>query len=110
VWLVCWPVPALSLCYFMSKSLAPCPTPESSELRVQLLAPPTESSALYPTLVFWGRFSVLSPSPMSVLDYSSLFMIFSFGRGWVQSAHRLSWITFQGMGWGQVGREAAHGL
>jgi hypothetical protein len=64
----------------------------------------TESLALSPTPVLWGRFSVLPPPPLFVLDYSSLFMLFSFvgewfslprgstglcSRGWVGESHML---------------------
>jgi hypothetical protein len=41
----------------------------------------------------WGRFSVASPPLLSVLDYSLLFMLFSFVGG-VQSAQGLHWIMF----------------
>jgi hypothetical protein len=61
---------------------------ESSPLRVQLLAPPLFSRA--------G--SAFCPPPLlSVLDYSFLFMQFSF-VGEVQSVQGLRWIMFPGDG------------
>jgi hypothetical protein len=45
---------------------------ESLALRVQLLAP---------TPILWDRFSILPPIPLLVLDYSLLFMLFSFVGG-----------------------------
>jgi hypothetical protein len=46
--------------------------PMLCSLRFQLLAPPTFSG---------DRFSVPPPPPLSVLDYNSLFMLFSFDGG-----------------------------
>jgi hypothetical protein len=41
----------------------------------------TESSAPCPTSILWDRFSVPPPPPLSVLDCSLLFMLFSFVVG-----------------------------
>jgi hypothetical protein len=41
----------------------------------------TESLAPFPTSVLQGRFSISPPHPLLVLDYSSLFMFFSFAGG-----------------------------
>jgi hypothetical protein len=73
--LVFCPVPALSLwCFTGTESLAPCPTP-----------------------VLWGRFSILPPPLLSTVDYSLLFMFFSFAMG-LQSALGLCQISFLGGG------------
>jgi hypothetical protein len=54
----------------------------------------TESLAPCPTPILWGRFSVPLPPVLSVLDYSLLFMFFSFVGEVVQSAQGLLWIIF----------------
>jgi hypothetical protein len=86
--LSCHPTPALSLCCFS----------HIHSLRVHSW----EFSFLsHPFL--WDRFSVPPPPLLSVLDYSLLFIVFSFVGG-IQSAQGLCWI----MSWG-LGRGAVHG-
>jgi hypothetical protein len=66
--LACHPAPTLSLCCFTCALVHWEFDPES-------LAP-------WPSPVLWGRFSVPAPPPLSVLDYSSLFIFFNFaGEG-----------------------------
>jgi hypothetical protein len=77
--LACHPNPTLSICCFSWVSL-----------RVRLLAPLPLSR---------GRFSIPLPPPLSVLDYSLLFMFFSFAGG-IQSAQGLCWIIFLEVGKG----------
>jgi hypothetical protein len=88
LWEVCLLPHSLSQPLFLSQTLLIA----SDSSKVGLLPHPrsqpfllythiTKSSAPCPTLVLQGKFSVL-PSPMlSVLDYSSLLMFFSFVRG-----------------------------
>jgi hypothetical protein len=73
--LACHPTLALSLCCFTCVS----------SLRVWLLVPPRFSGA-----------SVPSSALLLVLDYSLLFMFFSFAGGGVQSVQGLCWIFFPG--------------
>jgi hypothetical protein len=84
-WLVCPPGPssAFAALWHITESLV---------LRIQFLATPLtvqqwEISCMS-HLIPQGRFSA-PPPPMSVLDYSSLFMAFSFAGG-VQSVQSLS--------------------
>jgi hypothetical protein len=51
--------------------------------------------AIGPTLVLWARFSIPPLPLLSELDYSLLFMVFSF-LGSVQSSQGLHWIIFPG--------------
>jgi hypothetical protein len=83
-WLVCQPTFALSLCCVMA-----C-------LRVQhwklsSLLHPWQFSNVSPPFSMVGSVSL---HPILVLDYSSLFMAFSFARGGHLSAQGLCWVIF----------------
>jgi hypothetical protein len=89
-WLACWPALIHSLCCFMTchcefgaVSSVPYSTPDSSAVRDQLYVPPCSQSWL----------SIPPQTLMPELDYTLLFMVFSFA-GRVQSAMGLCWIIF----------------
>jgi hypothetical protein len=95
--LACCPTPTLSLCASSDLCLV-----LAAPLGGQLDAPPSLSAFVaLPIFVHWefsslptpalrGRFSVPPPPPLLVLDYSSLFMLFSFvGGGSIQSTQVL---------------------
>jgi hypothetical protein len=67
--------------------------------------------ALCPTPVLQGRFSIPPPPLMSVLDYSSLFMVFSFaGEGGSICPGGYAGLFFRGGVELGVGRGARHGV
>jgi hypothetical protein len=66
--LVCWPTPALSLCFFMkchwefcAKSLVPCPISDCRAVRDHLFAPPPfsrASSTFHPHVQCWCQITI----------------------------------------------------
>jgi hypothetical protein len=68
-----------------------------------LLSHKTSSSIRFHSLrqltsVLLGRFNILPPALLLVLDYNSLFMLFSFLGVGIQSAQGLPCMTFLGVG------------
>jgi hypothetical protein len=96
------PHPILSLC------ASPDPWVLVAPLGGWLVAPSLFSVfAVFPVFLHWEfgswphpcspeQFSIPLPPPLSVLDYSLLFMFFSFSGEGVQSAQGLHWIIFLG--------------